>query len=67
MIKNIGPVLAKRRAEKGISQKELASVAGIDHSDISKIERGVANPAVGTLERIARALDAELVVELKLR
>ena len=37
---------------------------GIDQSDLSKIERGLANPSIGTLSRIADAMDAELMVSI---
>ena len=60
----VGNAVAAARAKKGISQKELAEATGIDQSDLSKIERGVANPSVGTLKRIADALDAKLVVSI---
>ena len=56
--------VAAARAEAGISQKELSALSGIDQSDISKIERGVANPSVSTLERIAEALQAKLFVRI---
>ena len=59
-----GEAVAAARARKGISQMELAEATGIDQSDISKIERGVANPSVGTLSRIAEALDGTLVVSI---
>ena len=52
------------RAEAGISQKQLADLTGIDQSDISKIERGVANPSVATLERIAEALNGHLSISI---
>jgi transcriptional regulator with XRE-family HTH domain len=52
------------RAEREITQKQLAVLTGIDQSDISKIERGIANPTVGTLERIANALGMELKISL---
>lgn len=56
--------VSSARAKAGISQKELAELTGIDQSDISKIERGVANPSVNTLNRIAVALDAKLTVSI---
>lgn len=56
----IGNAVAAARAKKNLSQKELSELSGIDQSDISKIERGVANPSVGTLTRIAEAMGAEL-------
>ena len=36
-----------------------------DQSDISKIERGVANPSVATLERIAAALGGRLTIAIE--
>lgn len=52
------------RAAAGISQKRLAALTGIDQSDISKIERGVANPSVATLDRIAKALGGKLSIAI---
>ena len=60
----VGNAVAAARAKKGYSQKELAEATGIDQSDLSKIERGIANPSVNTLKRIATALDAELFVSI---
>lgn len=54
------------RAAAGISQKELAERTGIDQSDISKIERGIANPSTATLERIAKALGGQLSISIRL-
>ena len=53
------------RARAGLSQKELSELTGIDQSDISKIERGVANPSVTTLERIATALGGRLSIAIE--
>ena len=50
---DVGDALLKARAKKGLTQKELASAAGINQADISKIEKGVANPTVATLTKIA--------------
>ena len=52
------------RAAAQISQAELAAMTGIDQSDISRIERGMANPSVGTLSRIANALHMQLGITL---
>ena len=58
--------VSSARAVIGISQKELASRSGIDQSDLSKIERGIANPSVSTLERIAAALGGRLSINIEL-
>ena len=60
----VGNAVAAARARKGLSQKELSDLTGIDQSDLSKIERGIANPSVNTLNRIARALDAKLLISI---
>ena len=60
-----GEAVLEARAKAGLSQKELSQLTGIDQSDISKIERGVANPSVSTLSRIATALGGELVVLIR--
>ena len=60
----VGNAVAAARARKGLSQKELSDLTGIDQSDLSKIERGIANPSVNTLSRIAQALDAKLIVTI---
>lgn len=58
--------VASARAQAGLSQKQLAALTGIDQSDISKIERGIANPSVATLERIAKALGGQLSISIQM-
>lgn len=58
--------VAAARALAGLSQKQLAALSGIDQSDISKIERGVANPSVATLDRIASALGGKLTITIEM-
>ncbi len=59
-----GEAVMEARARAGWTQKKLAEETGIDQSDISKIERGIANPSVGTLGRIADALQEKLVISI---
>ena len=61
----VGDAVSEARANKGLSQKELSDLTGIDQSDISRIERGIANPSVNTLNRIAQALDATLYISIR--
>jgi DNA-binding XRE family transcriptional regulator len=55
--------LAERRRERHLTQKQLAHLSGIDQAEISRIERGQANPTTATLGALTRALgvDVELV------
>lgn len=57
--------VAQARARKGLSQKELAVLSGVDQSDISKIERGIANPSVSTLNRLAQAMELQLKIAIE--
>jgi len=57
--------LLKARAKANVSQVELSKRTGIDQADISKIERGLGNPSIDTLNRLADALDRELVISFK--
>lgn len=56
--------LARARREIGITQKELARRTGITQADISRLERGNANPSVKTLQRLAAGMDMVLTMEL---
>ena len=47
------------REQQGWSQEELAFECDLHRTYISGIERGVRNPTVMSLERIAQALDIE--------
>jgi ribosome-binding protein aMBF1 (putative translation factor) len=48
------------RTKNGLTQGELADRSGVSQADISRIERGSANPTEKTLCKIADALDADL-------
>jgi transcriptional regulator with XRE-family HTH domain len=48
------------RVERGIAQEALAVDAEIDRTYVSRMERGMENPTVGVLERIAIALDVPI-------
>jgi transcriptional regulator with XRE-family HTH domain len=51
-----------RRAELGLTQKQLAERMGTSHSAISRIESGQHRTSVATLERLAQALDVRFVM-----
>lgn len=57
-----GPAIRRHRELLRISQEELAVRAGIDRTYISGVERGVRNPTLDVIQRIAQALGADLDV-----
>lgn len=61
----LAQAVSKARAITGKAQKEVAQLAEMDQSDYSKIERGIANPSISTLERIAKALGGTLSISIE--
>lgn len=52
--------LKKLRVRRGLSQEVLAVDADIDRTYVSRLERGLENPTVAVLERLAEALRVEI-------
>lgn len=51
------------RKERGLTQKQLAEKTGITQADISRLERGSANPSLRTLQRLATGLGMRVQLE----
>ncbi len=63
--KQVGINLRRLRREKGWSQEDMAFESGLHRTYVSGIERGVRNPTLLILEKLAKTLGvapAELVV-----
>ena len=62
--KNIQQKLGKKiraiRTVAGLSQEQLGELTGLDRTYISGIERGVRNPSISNIEKIARALSVKV-------
>ncbi len=52
----LGQAVRRLREQRNLSMKRLAEQAKVSESFISQVERGVANPSVASLRRIAGAL-----------
>ena len=63
VLDEVGFNLTKARDSIGITQKELADKVKIYQGDISKIERGQANPSIKTLQRLAEGMGMRVKVE----
>jgi transcriptional regulator with XRE-family HTH domain len=48
------------RKKSGLTQKQLSEKTGIAQGDISKIEKGEANPSLKTLKRLASGMNTRL-------
>lgn len=56
----IGWNVRRLRASRGITQEDFATDSGFDRGYISGVERGVRNPSVLVLARIAAALQVDV-------
>jgi len=53
------------RRKSGFTQKQLSERTGIAQGDISKIEKGEANPSLRTLKRLASGMDMKLHLQFE--
>lgn len=60
-IYNIGRRVAFLRKIKGVSQEELAAKCERVVNTISNLERGLGDPKISTLKKIAQSLDVNLL------
>jgi transcriptional regulator with XRE-family HTH domain len=56
----MGKRLKKLREAKGMSQAALAEKADLSRGYLLRLEAGRQDPTLGTLERLAKALDVSL-------
>ena len=58
----LGLNVQRLRLARGWSQEELAERAGLHRTYISGVERGVRNPTITVLEKLAVAFEVEIGV-----
>ena len=59
----IAQAMIDARKESGLTQKQLSERTGIAPADISKLERGNANPSLRTLQRLAAGMGMNIRIE----
>jgi transcriptional regulator with XRE-family HTH domain len=60
--------LRRQRLANGLSQEQLAAKTGLHPSEVSRLERAVRQPRLGTIAKLAHALGvsaAKLVAGIK--
>ena len=62
--KRFGAKLRSLREQHGWSQEEFADRAGMHRTYVSSIERGIRNPTLSVLERLAKALGISIAALL---
>lgn len=56
LVQVVGQNVRELRKAKGLTQEDLEGLTGLKRSYISDMERGMRNPTVKALERLAAAL-----------
>ena len=62
ILERIGLNITIIRERQGLTQEKLAELAGLHRAYIGQIERGEKNIGLRNLEKIAKALDADIRV-----
>lgn len=60
----LGRAVRALREERGLSQRRLADASGMTQPAVARLEAGGTMPTLPVLERIAHALEVDLVVRL---
>jgi len=55
------------RESKNLTQSDLHDITGIYQAEISKIERGIGNPSISTLVRLADSMDRRITIDFENR
>lgn len=63
----LGQMVYQRRRDLGLSQTELARRADMTQPQLSRLEGGGVTPTIPLLERLAEALEVDLVIEFEPR
>lgn len=63
-IAQIGSIIKSERKRKNISQTELSKRSGVTQANISKIERGCINVTLKQIDKIIKALNMRLEIEV---
>lgn len=58
-VSKFGQKVRKVRLQKGLSQGDIAKILGVHRTYISGLERGVRNPSLLTVQKVAKALGVD--------
>jgi transcriptional regulator with XRE-family HTH domain len=57
--------LVRYRAERRLSQRDLAKLIDMTQPQVARLERGDVNPTLETLMRLSGALDIEFMIDVR--
>jgi transcriptional regulator with XRE-family HTH domain len=59
ILTTFGNSLKRHRKAKGYSLRQFAALADIDHAMVDRYERGITNPSLTTVAKLAEALEID--------
>ena len=62
---SLGKVIKERRKTLGITQPHLAQLADVNVNTLYKLEKGISNPTIEVLAKVAEVLGMEIRLEVK--
>ena len=62
IFENIGSAIRTRRKRLGMTQRDLAEIAGLQRQTISRVEAGNGTVTIATVARIAAVVGLDLMV-----
>lgn len=65
ILMDIPKIISERRKVLGITQTDLAEMAGVGVATVKDLERGKGNPSLKTLERLCVVLGFEIELKIK--
>jgi len=61
----LAAALIRLRLAKGLTQEDLAKMLNTKQESIARLENGGSLPSLSTMKKLAKALDAELEINLR--
>ena len=61
LVQELGRKLRSLRRERNLTQQQLAEMSDLSYKYVGEIERAEKNPSIGVLNRIANALEVNLL------
>jgi DNA-binding XRE family transcriptional regulator len=61
----LGPIIAVERGMRGMTQRDLAALAGVTQSMVARLERGMREPSWRTFRLLLEAMRLEPVVDVR--
>jgi ribosome-binding protein aMBF1 (putative translation factor) len=61
----VAVAVVRHRAERELSQRDVANLLGMEQPQVARLERGDVNPSMDTLMRVSRGLGIELNINVR--